>query len=51
MSTWGANWSAMTTPTAVAFLWVSSVRTIQSCAVRCIHVPTLETIAPIAHAR
>ena len=47
----GPNCSAMTMPTAVALLWVSWVRTIQSWAVRCIQVPTLDTIAPTAHVR
>ena len=41
----------MTTPTAVALRWVNWVSTSQSCAVRCIHVPTLETTAPPAHTR
>ena len=41
----------MTTPTAVALLWVSSVSTSQSWAVRCIQVPTLETSAPAAQTR
>ena len=48
---WGPNWSAMTTPMAVAFLWVSWVNTSQSCPMRCIHVPTLDTMAPLAHIR
>ena len=47
----GPNCSAITMPTAVAFLWVSSVRTSQSWAVRCIQVPTLETSAPPAQTR
>ena len=50
-STCGPNWSAITVPTDVALWFVSSVRTSQSCAVRCIHVPTFDTTAPIAHAR
>jgi hypothetical protein len=36
-------------PTAVPELSVSTVRTSQSCATRCIQVPVLETIAPLAH--
>jgi len=50
-SSCGANCSAMTTPSADAFWWVSWVSTSQSWAVRCIQVPTLETSAPAAHSR
>ncbi len=39
MSSTGPNCRASVTPTAAASLWVSLVRTIQSWAVRCIHVP------------
>jgi hypothetical protein len=35
-------------PSAVALFFVSSVSTIQSCAVRCIQVPTLEIRPPMA---
>lgn len=42
----GPNWSAMTMPSAVASWSVSSVRTIQLCAVRCIHVPMFEARLP-----
>jgi len=50
-STSGAYWSAITVPTAVALRSVSCARTIQSCAVRCIQVPTFDTIAPNAQRR
>ncbi len=50
-SSCGPNCRAMTTPTAVALLRVSCVRTSQSCAVRCIHVPTLDTSPPAAYVR
>ena len=42
----GPNCRAIVTPTAAASLSVSSVSTNQSCAVRCIHVPTFEISAP-----
>jgi hypothetical protein len=38
-------------PTDEALCFVSSARTIQSCAVRCIHVPMFETNAPAAQSR
>ena len=47
----GPNCSAITMPTAVALCGVSSASTIQSWAVRCIQVPTLETNAPLAQRR
>ena len=50
-STCGPNWSAITTPTEVALLWVRPVSTSQSCAVRCIQVPTFDTSAPPAQTR
>ena len=43
--------SAMTTPTAVALWAVSCVSTSQSWAMRCIHVPVLDTSAPTAQIR
>ena len=48
---WGPYCSAITMPTAVALWSVSSVSTSQSCAMRCIQVPTLETMAPANHIR
>ncbi len=42
----GPNCSAIVIPTAVASSSVSWVSTSQSWAMRCIQVPTLETIAP-----
>ena len=47
----GPNCSAITTPIAVALLCVSCVSTSQPWAMRCIHVPILETSAPHAHTR
>src|ERR1700722_6339847 len=47
----GPNCNDMTTPTAVALLCVSWVRTSQSWAVLCIQVPTLETSAPMDQTR
>lgn len=47
----GPNCSAITMPTAVALWSVRCVSTSQSCAVRCIQVPTLDTSAPAAHSR
>ena len=51
ISACGPNCSAITMPSAVALLWVSSASTSQSCAVRCIQVPTLDTSAPAAQTR
>jgi hypothetical protein len=45
------NCNPITIPTAVAFRCVNSVRTIQSCAVRCIYEPILDTSAPTAQIR
>ena len=42
----GPNWRAITMPTAEALLSVRSLMTIQSWAVRCSHVPMLDTRAP-----
>ncbi len=42
----GSSWRPVVMPSAVP-LWVSC-RISQSCATRCIHVPMLETKAPIA---
>ncbi len=50
-SSCGPNWRAIVTPTAVASSSVSSVRTSQSWAMRCIQVPTFETTAPANHRR
>lgn len=47
----GPNWSAITTPTAVPLCWVNWVSTSQSWAMRCIHVPMLETNEPAAQTR
>ena len=47
----GPNCNAITVPTAVALCWVSTVSTSQSCPMRCIQVPTLDTSAPAAHSR
>jgi hypothetical protein len=45
-SSWGPNCRAIVMPTATALLSESWVSTIQSWAVRCIHVPTFDTRAP-----
>ncbi len=47
----GPYCSAITMPTAVALWSVSSVSTSQSCAMRCIQVPTFDTRAPAAQMR
>ncbi len=47
----GPNCRAITKPTAAASWLVSWVSTTQSCAVRCIQVPTFETRAPAAQTR
>ena len=47
----GPNCSPVVIPTATAELAVSTVRTSQSWATRCIQVPVLEIIAPAAQSR
>jgi hypothetical protein len=50
-STSGSICRPIVMPTAAASWSVSSVSTIQSCAVRCIQNPTLDTRAPANHIR
>jgi len=47
----GANCRPVVMPTATDEWSVRIVSTSQSWATRCIHVPTLDTMAPIAHTR
>lgn len=47
----GKNCNPVTIPVAVPEWLVSSVSTSQSCAVRCIHAPVLETNPPRNHSR